>query len=167
MTISLKRSPKSAYSAQVLKSLVYSSHKFVNTINPNWTGWGQSWPRRLWPQITGNFVSTSHFFFDLFLQKRLPDLFELLTWPQKMTFKRPFWRFFVRNPAAAFPAEPEKNSNQFPVAGRVECGGRRVLSRARSLALSKWTAGAAAIWGISRNRRPLYRGDTSYTPPSS
>jgi hypothetical protein len=52
-------------------------------------------------------------------------------------------------------AAPVKNSNQFPVAGRVECGGRRILSQAYSLALSKWTAGAAPIWGISRNHRPL------------
>jgi hypothetical protein len=52
-------------------------------------------------------------------------------------------------------AAPVINSNQFPVAGRVECGGRRVLSGAGSLALSKWTAGAAPIWGIFRNRRPL------------
>jgi hypothetical protein len=63
-------------------------------------------------------------------------------------------------------AAPVKNSNQFLVAGRVECGGRRVLSRFLSLALSKWTAGAAPIWGISRNRQPLYHGDTSYTLPS-
>jgi hypothetical protein len=25
-------------------------------INPNWTGWGQSWPRRLWPQIAGKLI---------------------------------------------------------------------------------------------------------------
>jgi hypothetical protein len=30
-------------------------------------------------KLQENFISTSHFFFDLFLQKRLPDLFELLT----------------------------------------------------------------------------------------
>ncbi len=26
------------------------------TFNPNWTGWGQSWPRRLWPQIAGKLI---------------------------------------------------------------------------------------------------------------
>ncbi len=30
-------------------------------------------------KLQENFKSTSHFFFDLFLQKRLPDLFELMT----------------------------------------------------------------------------------------
>ncbi len=34
-----------------------------------------------------------------------------------------------------YGAAPVKNSNQFPVAGRIECGGRRVLSWARSLSL--------------------------------
>ncbi len=48
-----------------------------------------------------------------------------------------------------FGAAPVKNSSQFPVPGRVECGGWRVLNRACSLALSKWTAGAAPYWGIS------------------
>jgi hypothetical protein len=38
-----------------------------------------------------------------------------------------------------------QHSNQFLVMGRVECGGWRVLSRARSLALNKWTAGATPI----------------------
>jgi hypothetical protein len=57
-------------------------------------------------KLQENFRSTSHFFLNLFLQKRLPDIFELLTWPQKITFKRPFWRFFVRNPTATSPAEP-------------------------------------------------------------
>jgi hypothetical protein len=33
--------------------------------------------------------------------------------------------------------------------------GRQVLCRACSLAHSNWTAGAAPVWGISRNRRPL------------
>jgi hypothetical protein len=54
-----------------------------------------------------------------------------------------------------YGAAPVINSNQFPVAGHVECGGRRVLSWACSLALSKWTAGAAPIWGIFRNWWPL------------
>jgi hypothetical protein len=54
-----------------------------------------------------------------------------------------------------FGAAQVKNSNQFPVADRIECGRRLVFRRARSLALSKWTAGAALIWGISRNRWPL------------
>jgi hypothetical protein len=70
----------------------------------------------------------------LFLQKRLPSLFEILTWPQKMTFWLTFWQFFVRIPAAAPPWRPppsaSQHSNQFPVTGRVECGGWRVCSRA-------------------------------------
>jgi hypothetical protein len=32
-------------------------------INPNWTGWGQSWPRRLWPQITGKLIQYFVLFF--------------------------------------------------------------------------------------------------------
>ncbi len=58
---------------------------------------------------------------------------------------------------ATLPTPPSfsQHSNQFPVVGRVECGGWRVRSRAYSLALSKWTVGAAPIWACSRNRRPL------------
>jgi hypothetical protein len=59
---------------------------------------------------------------------------------------------------ASLPTPPStsQHSNQFPVAGRVECGGWRVHSRAYSLALSKWTVvGAALIWACSRNRWPL------------
>jgi hypothetical protein len=53
------------------------------------------------------------------------------------------------------PPSVSQHTNQFPVAGRVECGGWRVRSRVYSLALSKWTVGAALIWACSRNRRPL------------
>jgi hypothetical protein len=73
-------------------------------INPNWTGLGQSWPCRLWPQIAGKRIKYFIFLFYLFLQKRLSDLFELMTWPQKMTFWRPFWRIFVRSPATVSQA---------------------------------------------------------------
>jgi hypothetical protein len=111
----------------------------------------------------------------LFLQKHLPSLFELLTWPKKWRFDGLFDDFLseVRSqhhpsdppPSAHFycyyrppegrssPAWPwstvrcgaSQHSNQFLVMGRVECGGWRVLSRARSLALNKWTAGATPI----------------------
>ncbi len=37
---------------------------------------------------------------DLFLQKRLANLFELLTWCKKMMFCHPFWCFFIRSQAA-------------------------------------------------------------------
>jgi hypothetical protein len=59
--------------------------------------------------------------------------------------------------SATLPTPPSisQHSNQFLVAGRVECGGWRVRSRAYSLALSKWTVGAALIGACSRNRRPL------------
>ncbi len=33
----------------------------------------------------------------LFLQKHLPNLLELLTWPQKMTYWRTFWRIFIKS----------------------------------------------------------------------
>ncbi len=48
-----------------------------------------------------------------------------------------------------------QNSNQFLVPGRVEFRGCPVLSWARSLALSKWTAGAALFWANSWNRSAL------------
>ncbi len=70
--------------------------------NPNSTGQGQSWPCQLWRQIPDKILIYQIFIlFDLFLQKHLPNLFELLTWPQKMTFWRTFWRFFVRNSVAS------------------------------------------------------------------
>jgi hypothetical protein len=61
-----------------------------------------------------------------------------------------------------YGAAPVKNSNQFPVEGRVECGGRRALSWAHSLSLSNWTAGAASIWGIFQTGG-LYSGVTHHT----
>ncbi len=64
--------------------------KLFFAVNPNWTGRGQSWPCQLWPQIAGKLLKYLIFFY-LFLQKRLPDLFELLTWPQKIRFWHPFW----------------------------------------------------------------------------
>ncbi len=115
------------------------------------------------------------FCFYLFLQKRLPDFFEPLTFDKTskndgltsiLTYfyqksgrgvlcrtPPPSGRFYCiyrpsergRSPAGLWSsvrAEPVKNSNQFPAAGRIECGGRQVLSWARSLTLSKWTAGA-------------------------
>ncbi len=63
-----------------------------------------------------------------------------------------------RSPAGPWSAVrcgASQQSSQFPVPGHVECGWRWVLSRAHSLVLSKWTAGAASIWGISQNWRPL------------
>ncbi len=57
---------------------------------------------KLQENLFSNLISKKY----LFLQKRLPSLFELLTWPQKMTFWLTFWRCFVRNPAAAPPCRP-------------------------------------------------------------
>ncbi len=103
------------------------------------------------------------FLFDLFLQKRLPILFELLTWHQKMTFWHPFWRFFVRTSVGSLLCRHPRfrpvllllqttqaqekscqavvrsavrcqlNSDQFLVPSRVECGGGRVLNRAMQI----------------------------------
>ncbi len=42
-------------------------------------------------------------------------------------------------------------SNQFPVPGCAECRGWQVLSQARFLTLSKWTAGAALFWTNYQN----------------
>ncbi len=68
--------------------------------NPNSTGQGQSWPRQLWHQIPDKILIYQIFLFDLFLQKRLQNLFELLTWRQKTTFWHPFWCFFIRSSVA-------------------------------------------------------------------
>jgi hypothetical protein len=133
--------------------------------NSNWTGRGQSWPPRLWPQISEKLIRYLVFFCTYSCRTVFRISFELLTWPQKMTFWCPFWRIFVRSPAAVSPADPPPSAqfyciyrppkcgrsptgpwstvrcgpvkNQFPVMGCVECRGRRVLSRpALSLFLS-------------------------------
>ncbi len=169
-----------------------------NSINPNWTGRGQSWPCQLWPQIAGKLIKYFIFFY-LFLQKRLPYLFELFflhdlkkwlfdvhfdVFSSEVRLRRPLlhpplppsFTGYTDHPSEAevllgrgpqYGAAPVINSNQFPVAGRVVCGGRRVLSWVCSLALSKWTAGTAPIWGIFRNWWPLLHGNTSNTPLSS
>jgi hypothetical protein len=109
-----------------------------------------------------------------------------------MTFWHPFWRFFVRSRAGKtyclslpfrlvllwipttwwreksrravvrFRCSASHHSNQFPVAGRVECGGWRVLSRARSLSISYCIAGATPLWADFRNRSALWH--TTQTP---
>jgi hypothetical protein len=54
----------------------------------------------------------------------------------KMMFWPPFWRIFIRSPAAATFCRPPRvrlrasqESNQFPVLGHVECGGGRFSVR--------------------------------------
>jgi hypothetical protein len=93
---------------------------------------------------------------NLFLQKLLLNPFELLTWPQKIMFWHPFWCFLSRccmtmstpphfclvllllqttlvletssRARVRSPVRCKSTSSQFPVPGRVECMGRRVLS---------------------------------------
>jgi hypothetical protein len=76
------------------------------TVNPNSTGWGQSWPRQLWRPIPDKILIYQILLNDLILQKLLPNLFELLTWRKKITFWCPFWLFFVRSPAAETHCRP-------------------------------------------------------------
>ncbi len=45
--------------------------------------------------------------------------------------------------------DANQNFNQFLVPGHVKCGAKRILSQARSFALSKCTACAALIWASS------------------
>jgi hypothetical protein len=59
-----------------------------------------------------------------------------------------------RSPARLWSAAQHRasqDSNQFLIPGGAECGSWQVLSWARSLALSKWTAGAALFWVNYRN----------------
>jgi hypothetical protein len=73
-------------------------------VNPNWTRWGQSWLCQLWPQIVGKHIKYFISFLNtyLFQQKCLPNLFKLLTWPQKITF----WHIFVRSLAVVGTPPP-------------------------------------------------------------
>ncbi len=57
---------------------------------------------------------------------------------------------------SAVQRSASQHSDQFPVAGRVECRGWRVLSRARSLSLSYCIAGAALFWADFRNSSTLW-----------
>ncbi len=80
-----------------------------------------------------NFISTSHFFwtyswrnvFRIFLN----FWYDLKKWRLNVHFDV----FSSEIQPRQYGAAPVKNSNQFPVASRVQCGGRRVLSGARSL----------------------------------
>ncbi len=132
----------------------------IQPFNPNWTGQGQRWPRQLWPQIAGKLIKyrTLHFFWDLFLQKRLPIFLKFWHDLKKWCFDVHFYvfssevgprhclpntppstRFYCyyrspeagRSPAGQWSAvrcgASQIFSNQFPVAGRVECEGRQVL----------------------------------------
>jgi hypothetical protein len=53
---------------------------------------------------------------------------------------------------SAVQCDASQDFDQFPVPGHKECKEWQVLSQAHSLALSKWTAGAALFWANSRNR---------------
>jgi hypothetical protein len=84
-------------------------------------------------KLQENLLSNLIFFKYLFLQKRLPSLFELLTRPQKMTVLTDFLMIFCQKSerGTTLPTPPLRQSTfHFPVAGRVECGGWRVRSRA-------------------------------------
>ncbi len=94
----------------------------VQSFNPNWTRRGQSWPCQLWPQIAGKLIKYFIFFLYLFLQKRLPDLFELLTWPQKMMFWHLFWCISVRSKAAESSAAPPPSARFYWIYSRFERG---------------------------------------------
>jgi hypothetical protein len=70
--------------------------KFVFALNPNSTDWGQSWP--CWHQIPDKILIYRIFKkIYLFLQKRILNIFELLTWHQ-------FWRFFIKSQSRRYPA---------------------------------------------------------------
>ncbi len=123
---------------------------WAHVFNPNWTGQGQSWPRQLWPQIAGKLII---FFLWPIPAKTSSGSFGTSDMTSKIMFWHPCWRIFVRRLAAASSAAPPlppgftaytdhpskgevppgrgsqygmapvKNSNQFLVAGLVECGG--------------------------------------------
>ncbi len=64
-----------------------------------------------------------------------------------------------RSPAGLWSAvrcSASQHLNQFPVAGRVECRGWRVLSRACSLSLSYCIAGSALFWADFQKRSALW-----------
>ncbi len=155
---------------------------------PNCNRWGHSWPCQLWHQIPDKIFMYQ-------ITKKLSSrnifwiFFELLTRCQKMTFWCPFWRIFVRSPAAMPPCQPppfhsvycfyrrpeggrspagrwcavhcytSQDSNQFPVLGHIVWGDWWVLSQACSLALSKWTAGTAPFWANSQNHSALLHNE--------
>jgi hypothetical protein len=123
------------------------------------------------------------FFNDLFLQNRLPNLFELLTWPQKMMFWRPFWHFLSavshgatlpislfhsvllliqttwagKKSRRAVVRSPVRHRSTLQLVSgtglRRVQWGRQILSRACSL--SNCTTGVASFWTNSGNRSIL------------
>ncbi len=139
---------------------------------------------------------------DLILQKRLANLYEHQTLRQKMMFWLPFWHFFIRRSVSTRPPylpasdqfcchfrPPERgrspaglwsavrcgvsqHSNQFLVSGHLECGGRRVLSRAGlSLFLSVIHNVATPLWKILKPQRSITHlpdtGKGEFTPRES
>ncbi len=164
----------------------HNSVKRLGCFNPNWTGQGQSWPRRLWPQIAGKLIKYFIFYFWPIPAETSSGSFWTSDMTSKMTSWNPFCRIFVRSLAAASLAEhpppfarfyciyrpPERGRSPAGPWSAVRCGasqkfqsvsGRRphrVRGEAGSQSgplssSSKWTAGAAPIWGIPQNRRPL------------
>ncbi len=121
-------------------------------LSPNSTGRGQNWPR----QLTSNFRQTSHtsdFKKVTFLQKRLPNLFELLTWPQKMMFWCPFWPFFVRSSVTTRPCGPPASVGftvitDHPSAGEVLLGcGPQFGAVPVNILISFWSWAAKSAGG--------------------
>ncbi len=79
-------------------------------------------------KLQKNLLITSYFLYP-FLQKHLPDLFELLTWPQKMRFWHPFWRIFVIILATASPTEPPPSARFYYYYRSPEGGRSRAVVR--------------------------------------
>ncbi len=93
-------------------------------------------------------------------------------WPQHYSSPPSSWFYCSfrppegrRSPGRLWPpvgCSARQDSNQFLVPGCGVCGGWWVLSRAHSLALYEWTAGAALFSANSQNWQPVKHGYTSY-----
>ncbi len=151
-----------------------------------WTGWGQSWPWWLLPQIAGKVIKFNFF---LYLSCRNVFLIFLNFWHdlQKWCFDIHFEVFsseiWMRCNSAQTPPPfrsvllllqtTRKTGEILPGFGPLSMTMPvRIPINSRSQAMksvgeagfqsgpSKWTSGAASLWVSSQNWQPLQHGDT-------
>ncbi len=100
----LQNNPNKQNTSSNKNHFIFNNLNVNDQVNPNCTGQGQTWPRQLWCQIPDKNSYISEFKKNTCsCKKRLPNLFQLLTLPHKMTYWHPFWCIFIISLAATTP----------------------------------------------------------------
>ncbi len=105
----LKRwSSRTLLEEYLLNGITFGCYYFSpdSSFNPNWTGWGQSWPCWLWPQITRKLIKYFIYLKNTYSCRNVFQIFMNLWHDIKNYIMMYFWHIFVKSPAAVPPCWP-------------------------------------------------------------